>query len=75
MKKKKKITEKMKISEVIQKYPKTFFVFTNYGLHCIGCPMATGESSETIEEAVKVHRIDLNKFLEDLNKATREDRR
>ena len=70
MKEEKKITKEMTISEVVQKYPKTFSVFINYGLHCIGCPMAVGESSETIEEAAKVHHIDLKKFLKDLNKKT-----
>lgn len=61
-----KITKKMTISEVMRKYPKTAFVFLDYGLHCVGCPMA---QPETIEEAVKVHQIDLKKFLEDLNEA------
>lgn len=60
------ITKEMSISEVAMKYPKTAFVFMDYGLHCIGCPMAP---SETIEEAAKLHRIDLKKILEDLNKA------
>jgi len=64
--KKTKITEEMTIGEVIRKYPKSVFVFIDYGLHCVGCPIAQGE---TIEQAAKVHRIDLEKFLEDLNKA------
>ena len=55
----------MTIWEVIQKYPKTTFVFIDYGLHCIGCPMA---EPETIEEAAKLHRVELKKFLKDLNK-------
>ena len=59
------ITKEMTIRETIQKYPKTTFIFIDYGLHCVGCPLAQGE---TIEEAVKLHRIDLEKFLEDLNK-------
>lgn len=63
-----KITKEMKIKEVIQKYPKTTFVFIDYGLHCIGCPMA---NPETIEEAVKMHRLDLEKFLKDLNEAVK----
>jgi len=67
MKKKSAITKEMTIGEVIKKYPKTVFVFIDYGLHCVGCPMAT---PETIEEAVKLHQIDLKKFLKDLNKAT-----
>lgn len=68
MKKTASITKKMKIGEVIKNYPKTVFVFIDYGLHCVGCPMAGGENPETIEEAAKLHRIDLKKFLKDLNK-------
>ncbi len=66
MKKKSAITKEMTIGEVIKKYPKAVFVFIDYGLHCVGCPMAL---PETIEEAVKLHQIDLKKFLKDLNKA------
>jgi len=60
------ITKEMTIAKVIKKYPKTAFVFVDYGLPCAGCPMAV---PETIEEAVKLHQIDLKKFLKDLNKA------
>jgi len=59
------VTKEMTIGEVLKKYPKTAFVFIDYGLHCVGCPMA---QPETIEEAAKLHRIDLKKFLKDLNK-------
>ena len=65
MAEKAKITKEMTIRETIQKYPKTVFVFIDHGLHCVGCPLA---QNETIEEAAKLHRIDLQKFLEDLNK-------
>lgn len=61
---KSKITKEMTIGEVIRKYPKTVFLFIDYGLHCVGCPIA---QDETIEQAAKVHRIDLEKFLKDLN--------
>ena len=60
-----KITKEMTIGEVIKKYPRAIFVFMDYGLHCIGCPMA---QSESIEGASKLHQIDLDKLLEDLNK-------
>jgi len=61
-----KITKEMTIGEVAQKYPKTIFVFIDYGLHCVGCPVAP---DETIEQAAKVHQLDLTNFLKDLNKA------
>lgn len=57
----------MTIGQVLKKYPRTAFVFIDYGLHCVGCPMIM---SETIEEAAKLHHFDLKKFLEDLNKTT-----
>lgn len=61
-----KINKGMTIREVIKKYPKTVFLFIDYGLHCVDCPIA---QDETIEEAAKTHRLDLEKFLGDLNKA------
>ena len=61
---KKQITKEMTIREIMGRYPETFSVFVNYGLHCIGCPIA---QSETIEQAAKVHNIDLEKFIRDLN--------
>ena len=60
-----KITKEITIAEVIKKYPKTVFVFMDYGLHCVGCPMA---QNDTIEGAAKLHQIDLEKLLKDLNK-------
>ena len=67
------ITKEMKISEVMKKYPKTVFVFLDHDLHCVSCPMAVAEGIETIEEAAKVHRIDLKKFLRDLNQAAKKN--
>lgn len=59
------ITKEMTIGEVIKKYPKTVFVFMDYGLHCVGCPLA---QNDTLEGAAKLHRLNLKKLLEDLNK-------
>jgi hybrid cluster-associated redox disulfide protein len=55
----------MTIGEVIKKYPKSVFIFMDYGLHCVGCPMA---QNDTLEGAAKIHGLDLKKLLEDLNK-------
>ena len=63
-----KITKRTTIGQVVEKYPKAVFVFLDYGLHCIGCAIS---AKETIEQAAKVHRIDLKKFLKDLNKAAK----
>jgi len=59
------VTKEMTISEVLRKYPKTISIFIGYGLPCLGCPIASGE---TIEEAAKLHQIDLKKLLKNLNK-------
>jgi len=68
MKESLKVSKKMTIGEVIKKYAKTIFVFIDYGLHCVGCSVSGGES---VEEAAKAHRIDLKKFLKDINKAAK----
>lgn len=65
MKKSSRIGRKMLISEVVKKYPETAPLFLDFGLHCIGCAFA---KEETIEEAAKVHQIDLEKFLSEVNK-------
>jgi hybrid cluster-associated redox disulfide protein len=59
----------MTIREVIEHHSEVIPVFINYGLHCIGCPLA---QDETVEQAARTHKIDLEKLLKDLNKATKE---
>lgn len=56
----------MMIGEVIKKYPKTVFVFIDYGLHCVGCPLS---QDDPIDGAAKIHHLDLEKLLMDLNEA------
>lgn len=60
------ITKEMKIEEVIQKYPETVEVFMVNGFHCLGCAASNFES---IEDGAAVHGIDVEKFVQDLNKA------
>ncbi len=59
------ITKEMKIEEVLQKYPETMEVFMKYGFHCLGC---AASSFENIEDGANVHGIDIDKFIEELNK-------
>lgn len=68
MNKKTKITKEMSVSEVINKYPKTSFVFIDYGLPCVGCHMV---KDDTVEGASQLHRVDLKRLLADLNKAAK----
>lgn len=63
--KKGKITEGMAISEIIRKYPKTFEVFMKYNLPCVGCASAHFENIKAIADEF---RIDVKKFIDDLNK-------
>ncbi|SES66333.1 DUF1858 domain-containing protein [Anaerobranca gottschalkii] len=58
------ITKEMTIREVLQKDPRTADVFMKYGMHCLGCPSATGES---VAQAAMVHGIDVEKLIKELN--------
>jgi len=59
-----KITKDMVIIDVIRLDPNSADIFYKHGMHCVGCPSASGES---IEDASAVHGIDSNKLIEDLN--------
>ncbi len=62
---KNKITKDMTFTKVIKKYPETEKIFLEYGMHCIGCPLAI---QETIEQGANAHGIDIKKLLKELNK-------
>ena len=62
------ITEKTKLSEVLNKNPKAAEIFFEAGLHCIGCPAV---SQETIEQGCKAHGMnkkEINEIIKKLNK-------
>ena len=61
-----KISKDMGIIDVIQSYPETIEVFQKYGFGCIGCAAARFEN---LEAGAKVHGIDVNKMVDDLNAA------
>ena len=71
MEKEYKINKKMKIQEVVLKYPQTAPVFFKYGLHCVGCP---GAQFETLEDIAKVHDIDIDKLINELNNLVKNDK-
>ena len=60
------ITKDMPIGDVVKSHPETLEVFSNHGLHCIGCAVAAFES---IEEGALVHGIDTDALVKDLNAA------
>jgi len=64
-----KITKDMKLADVVKKYPATIEIFISFGLHCIGCPMA---SAESIENGAMSHGItgkNFEKMMAALNAA------
>lgn len=58
------ITKDMIIMDVLAKYPETAQFFLNIGMHCLGCPSASGES---IEQACMVHDADADQLVKDIN--------
>lgn len=62
---KKIITENTLIMEAVEANPNAPEILLGYGMHCLGCAIAHGE---TIGEAAQVHSIDVNDLLRDLNK-------
>ena len=61
---KKIITGDTKIFDVLEVNPNAPEILMSYGMHCLGCALAHGE---TVGEAANVHGADLEKMLEDLN--------
>lgn len=65
----KQVTKDMIVADVLQLDPGTAPFFLEIGMHCLGCPSATGES---VADACAVHGVDadtlvarLNEFLKD----------
>lgn len=59
-----KVTKDMTIAQVIEVDEKLAAVLMAYGMGCIGCAMASGE---TVEEAAAVHGIDVDQLMSALN--------
>ena len=62
---KKMITENTLIMEAVELNPNAPEILLSYGMHCLGCAIAHGE---TIAQAAEVHGIDVNELLDALNK-------
>ena len=63
------ITRDMTFGELIKKFPKAAPILASYGLHCIGCHIAT---VETIEQGAMAHGLDdtqIGKMLLEMNQA------
>ena len=57
-------TKEMTIGEIIMIDQGVIAVLLNYGMHCIGCPSAQGES---LEEACMVHGLDVEPLVDEIN--------
>ncbi|MBP6063237.1 MAG: DUF1858 domain-containing protein [Fusobacteriaceae bacterium] len=58
------ITKDMNILEAVQKYPVITTVFRKYGLGCVGCMVASGES---IGEGLEAHGLDADALIKEMN--------
>ena len=58
------ITKDTIIMDVLQIDPGTADFFFEIGMHCLGCPSASGES---IAEAASVHGVDADALVEKIN--------
>ncbi len=63
----------MNLAEVIFKYPDAAEVFTDYGMHCVGC---FASSFDTIEAGAKVHGFtdkEIDEMVERVNEVAEFD--
>lgn len=58
------ITKDMTIGEVLSKKVGAADILISFGMGCVGCPSA---QAETLEEAAKVHGINLDELIKKLN--------
>ena len=58
------VTRKTIIGDILDFDRETGKFFLEIGMHCLGCPSASGES---IEEACIVHGADVDKLINDIN--------
>ena len=59
-----KITKDMTSRQVLERDTNTAPIFFEMGMHCIGCPSASGE---TLEEACMVHGLEVDVLVGKLN--------
>ena len=60
----KQVTKDMIIMDVLRLDPGTADFFFEIGMHCLGCPSASGES---IEQACQVHGVEADELVEKIN--------
>ena len=63
------INKDMSIGEIVRRYPETLAVFEKYRLDCFECQIA---EYEALEHGADVHKIDVDRLLEELNAAIKD---
>lgn len=63
------IHKEMRIEDVLRRFPETVSVFRRFGIDCADCQLS---EFENIEHGARVHRIDLDALLRELNEAAKE---
>ena len=64
------ISKDMSIGEIVRRYPETLAVFEKYRLDCFECQIA---EYEALEHGADVHKIDVDRLLEELNASIKKD--
>lgn len=59
-----KVTKDTIIMDVLNMDPGTAEFFFGIGMHCLGCPSASGES---VAQACAVHGVDADELIEKIN--------
>jgi hybrid cluster-associated redox disulfide protein len=59
------IEKEMSIRDIVRKYPQTVRIFESHRMGCCGCEAALFES---IEEGARVHGVDIDVLIGDLNR-------
>lgn len=58
------VTKDTIIMDVLRIDPETAPIFFEIGMHCLGCPSASGES---LEQAAIVHGVDPDELVQKIN--------
>ena len=64
------VTRETNILEAVQKYPVIAQVFQRYGLGCIGCMVAAGE---TLGEGISAHGLNADIVIAEINDILKKD--
>lgn len=58
------ITKETAIIQILRSHPMARDIFAKHGMGCIGC---MGAATETIENGAKMHDVDIEALLKELN--------